>query len=249
MPGTSAAVYMLEPGVFIEDSDSSEYVAPLQTPHFIWDCSIPGRSPSSLIPAKALINHGSSLVMIDERFTNRLGLQRRPLTESLRIRMAVGDSENELKEWVKIKPYKKDMSWCLKSLRAVVAPNLCTSLLLDGPFLAANSIVLDHSVHTAIDKIAKVDILSTNITAAVPSPKTSCSPRKRALQILSKVSKARAKTLDLLEKTLSSKKDELKKDHLSTWCPNLAALVLQRIEELSIEEQLEKIDKSLQKEY
>ena len=118
----AAAVLMPDSGVYIDDSDSSEYVAPLQTPHFYWDCCPSGPNHNSSLPVRALIDHVSSLVMIDEKVVNDLRLKRRSPAQAMNVQMAVGNKGQKVSEWVKIKPQKKDFSWCSKSLKAVVVP-------------------------------------------------------------------------------------------------------------------------------
>ena len=144
----------------------------------------PNADSKSLTPAQALIGHGSSLVMIDNQFIKRLNLKCRPLKETPCVHIAIGEAESELKEWVKVKPCKKDISWCSKPLEAAIVPQLCTPLLLGSPFLAANSMVLDHASRTANDKVSNVEILSICPLEPAPLQKRS-SPKERALRILS----------------------------------------------------------------
>lgn len=54
-----------------------ECVAPLQTSHLRWNCLIDGPVVSSPITVNALIDHGSSLVLIGEDLITQLGLCRR----------------------------------------------------------------------------------------------------------------------------------------------------------------------------
>ncbi|KAG2071223.1 hypothetical protein BDR04DRAFT_1117831 [Suillus decipiens] len=53
---------------------SKEHVAPLQMSHLCWDCLLDGPAVTSPIIVSALIDHGSSLVLIGESLVKQLGL-------------------------------------------------------------------------------------------------------------------------------------------------------------------------------
>lgn len=63
--------------VYSDDSDS--YVAPFSSPQIHWACLLDGPASFSSLSVDALIDNGSSLVLIDERTVAELGLRRRPL--------------------------------------------------------------------------------------------------------------------------------------------------------------------------
>jgi hypothetical protein len=52
-------------------------------------------------------------------------------------------------------------------VHALIAPSLCSKILLGLPWLAHNKIVIDHSLHTAIDKSCDFDILNKSTTPHV----------------------------------------------------------------------------------
>jgi hypothetical protein len=56
-------------------------------------------------------------------------------------------------------------------LCAIVAPSLCVPVILGGPFLAHNNIVIDHTVRTAIDKLSGFDLLNPKLLPPAPRPK------------------------------------------------------------------------------
>ena len=140
------------------------------------------------------------------------------------------------------------MSRCSKTLNAVVVPQLCTSLLRGGSILSANSIVLDHSTRTAIDKTSKIDIFVKPPSKIKSTLTTPFRPKERALQVISATAKARTETLRELVDGLAGERKLLNERHVSTWQPDLVALVHNKIE-LSMEAQLEQLDKSLRNEY
>jgi hypothetical protein len=65
------------------------------------------------------------------------------------VEMAMPGKEKKivvkLFEWVKLKLYDPSGAWTSKTLRAVIAPSLCANVILGGPFLAHNNIMIDHN--------------------------------------------------------------------------------------------------------
>ncbi|KAG2364666.1 hypothetical protein BDR07DRAFT_1482290 [Suillus spraguei] len=72
-----------------DGTDSEECVAPLKTPHLRWDCLIDSPAVSSPICVSALIDHGSSLVLIDELLSKQLGLKFHELPKPISITLAL----------------------------------------------------------------------------------------------------------------------------------------------------------------
>lgn len=72
----TVAVVMLVSALGNGTDSDNECVAPLQTSHLRWNCLIDGPTVSSPIPVNALIDHGSSLVLIGEDLVTKLGLRR-----------------------------------------------------------------------------------------------------------------------------------------------------------------------------
>ena len=63
------------------------------------------------------------------------------------VKLAVdssGDKQVEFEEFVTLKLYSVNHSWESKTICAIVAPNLCTKLILGISFLTTHSIVIDH---------------------------------------------------------------------------------------------------------
>jgi len=77
--------------------------------------------------------------------------------------MAVGKGKKEVfsfDEWVPLTIVSSDQAWISHACRAIPAPNLCVPVLLGNPFLATNGIVIDHELHTCIDKKSGYDPLN-----------------------------------------------------------------------------------------
>ncbi|KAG2737970.1 hypothetical protein P692DRAFT_20760211, partial [Suillus brevipes Sb2] len=151
------------------DTDE-ECVAPLQTPHLRWDCQVDGPAVSSPLNVSALIDHGSSLVLIDEALVSKLGLRRRLLPKPVPVTLALSQDEQSflLSHFVKLSCTSLDGQYTSRTVRAVIAPNLCTPLLLGGPFLEHNRIVIDHELRSCIVKDLNYDLLHP--PTALPSP-------------------------------------------------------------------------------
>jgi len=131
------------------DGSDSEYVAPLHTSHFRWDCYIgsPGTSSDELV--NALIDNGSHAVLIRPEEADRLGLVRHklPVPEEVELAMVAGSKRTfTFVDYVKLAIVSSDQSWSSCVCRAIVAPGLCVPLLLGGPFLSFNKLVMDHEL-------------------------------------------------------------------------------------------------------
>jgi len=56
-------------------------------------------------------------------------------------------------------------------MRAIIAPNLVSPVILGLPFLSHNSIVVDHATRTAIDKLQNFDLMNPTIRPPPTPPK------------------------------------------------------------------------------
>ncbi|KAG1804740.1 uncharacterized protein HD556DRAFT_1226393, partial [Suillus plorans] len=150
--GESTVAVVMPSAALGNGSDSGEEcVAPLQTSHLRWTCLVDGPAVSSPLSVSALIDHGSSLVLIGEDLVSQLGLRRRKLGKPISISLAVTKNKEclLLSHYVKLACTSPDQMYTSRTVRAIIAPNLCTPLLLGGPFLAHNRIVIDHELLSA----------------------------------------------------------------------------------------------------
>jgi len=84
-----------------------------------------------------------------------LGLPIRRLREPLTVTLALNNDPDELTElwdYVSLSLSSLNNAWSSKPVRALIAPGLCSNILLGLPFLVHNKIVIDHDSRTAIDK-------------------------------------------------------------------------------------------------
>jgi hypothetical protein len=88
--GSNTIAVVMPSTVLGNGTDSGEEcVAPLQTPHLRWDCLVDGPGVSSPLKVSALIDHGSSLVLIGEELADKLGLRRCQLAKPLPLSLAL----------------------------------------------------------------------------------------------------------------------------------------------------------------
>jgi Reverse transcriptase (RNA-dependent DNA polymerase) len=131
-------------GVLGIGQEDSEYVlSPFHGPLLEWPAVI-NRCGTSHIPVNTLINNGSYIVLIDEALATQLSLPCFPFQQTETARLAMGNGEVLLKDWVKLSLSSVDLSWDSCILRAIVAPSLAYPVLLGTPFLSCNKILIDH---------------------------------------------------------------------------------------------------------
>jgi len=156
-------------------------------PIFFLDCAVGSSTTSSVISIWALIDHGSDAVLIEPSLADRLGLKRQKLPIPKHIKMVVGTGKrNEsfmFDEWVPLSIVSSDQSWTSRTCRAILAPNLCVPVLLGGPFLASNHLVIDHESRTCIDKKSGYDLFNPPVIQYITvKPPLTFGPELKNLQ-------------------------------------------------------------------
>jgi hypothetical protein len=221
--------------------------APFRVPHLFWKCSVSGPSGSFPLTFDALIDHGSHTVLIREELVNTLGLRRRllPVPEDVELAMQTSKKKVVVKltEYVKLQLYDPNCWWSSKTVRAIIAPGLCSPVILGLPFLSHNRIVVDHHARTAIDKTTGFDILNP---APPPPPPT---PKKKLKQFFTELQEDR-KLLVAELKMVCAERLRDQRRHFETVKPvNIAGAVRERIECLAAEVKLQALGEGLMKEY
>jgi Reverse transcriptase (RNA-dependent DNA polymerase)/Aspartyl protease len=149
-------------------------MSPFHVPHLYWRCLTSGRDHEFPISFEALIDHGSSSVLIRDSFVNDLGLKRRRLSIPFSAELAMENNgqkvEVHFSEYVKLQLHDPSSLWSSKSVRAIIAPSLCAPMILGLPFLSHNNIVVDASARSAINKNSGFDLLNP-VSHKVPVPK------------------------------------------------------------------------------
>ena len=71
--------------------------------------------------------------------------------------------------WVKLKLYDPSSWWTVRTVYAIVAPGLCSPVILGIPFLLYNQIVIDHESWTIVDKEYGFNLLHP-VAPTIPAP-------------------------------------------------------------------------------
>jgi len=118
------------------------------------------------LEVEALIDNGSSLVLIDEHLVSFLGLRVHELPQPIPIGMALSSSERTILScYINLSVFSIDSHFQSRSIRAVIAPNLVKSLLLGYPFLAHNNILIDHALCSCVVKDSNYDLFHPPVPA------------------------------------------------------------------------------------
>jgi hypothetical protein len=133
----------------LADAGDDGDIAPLHGRHFTWPCRV--ECPKGTVDplCNSLIDPGSHLVLINAEFANVIAARCHKLCVPEVIDLALlkdkepNQPKIELHEWIKLKVYDPSGFWSTKTVRAVIARNLCCPIILGLPFLSHNSIIID----------------------------------------------------------------------------------------------------------
>lgn len=142
-------------------------ITPLSVPHFYWPCLIDGPNLASSLPVEALIDNGSHLVLIDAALVKKLGLRLYTLPKPLDVSVAMSPKECDvfsLSQYVRLSCLSLDSEFHSHSVCTIVTPCLCMPLLLGGPFLSINHIVIDHELRMCTNKDSGYDLFEPFIS-------------------------------------------------------------------------------------
>jgi hypothetical protein len=216
-------------------------------PHLFWRCSVSGAAESFPLTFNALIDDSSHTVLIREELVNTLSLRRRllPKPENVELVMQAGKEKVvvELTEYVKLQLYDPNCWWISKTICAIIAPGLCSPVILGLLFLSHNCIVIDHHAQTAIDKTTGFDILNP------VAPPPLAPPKKKLKQVFAEVQENR-KLLIAELKMVRAERLCTQRQHFETVKPiDVVAAVRERIEGLAATVKLQALGDKLMKEY
>lgn len=199
LPSSAFQPFVL--GIDSDTSASTEDVSPLSVPHLIWKAQI-WNSEDVQIPYDCLLDDGAHLVLIRPETVTDLGLSIRRLNEPVSVSLALNSDPESVKEfhdYVFLSLSSLNNAWSSKPVRALIAPGLCSNILLGLPFLVHNKIVIDHESRTAIDKSCGFDLLHENTTCRTALPlHNKDSPIQKRLKILKHKKKTYYANLKLL---------------------------------------------------
>jgi len=201
------------------DSEDDMCVASFETAHLIWPCLLTGPSSTSFERFDALIDHRSHLVLIDESVVTKLGLRKHKLHAKIEANSAFisnsSSSPFSFSEYVLLSPSSINHDWTSRTIRAIIAPGLAVPLLLRGPFLSHNCLVIDHDSRTCIVKNSEYDLLNPPIYK--PKMKTPIATRHELKRL-------RKDVICELKSVLQNRHDDNEKETTSESCNVIALL-------------------------
>ena len=134
--------------------------APLTVDHLMWDANVFGRNE---FPTKinCLLDNSAHLVLIRPETITDLALPICKLNTPISITLALEGKKtiSVFHDYVHLQLASGNNEWTSKTVCALIAPGLCSNILLGLPFLVRNNIVIDHAACTAVDKISGFNLL------------------------------------------------------------------------------------------
>ncbi|KAF5340539.1 hypothetical protein D9758_015829 [Tetrapyrgos nigripes] len=166
--------------------------APLRLPHLNLHAALEGPATTSPLLVSLLLDSGSHIVLIRDDLVVSLGLRRFRLPRPELIGIATTDSSSPsrtiaLHEFVKLRITDHSNTWTSHTVQAIVAPSLCSPMILGLPFLSHNNLSINCADRTCVDSSTGIDILDAKASAArVLSSKTppdNRSPKQKHIDI------------------------------------------------------------------
>jgi hypothetical protein len=236
--------------------DSNDLVSnnvPFVLPHLLWHCAVDSLDPTHLarIHTLALFDHGSPAVLINASLVAKLHLKKRPLPEPFPVSTAFFEStlnapcpkdEICLTEWVKLKLHDRNNLYSTRTIRALVTPSLCQPIILGLPFMHHNDITVNVRNGSAVDNYALFDLLHPT-PRPVPVPKL-----KLKEDIAINVENCRH-LMDELHTVCARIKPLVDARCEKVSGVNLVAAVRERVEQLSAQEKLAKLNNEVKETY
>jgi hypothetical protein len=220
--------------------------APLHVSHLYWRCLTSGNTNEFPVIFEALIDHGSSAVLISEDFARQLGLRRKQLREPYIAELAMDNDgqKNEFRfsEYVKLQLHDPSSLWSSKAVRAIVAPGLCSPMILGLPFLSHNNIVVDASARTVIDKKCNFDLLHPKVP-----PKKAV--KKKLKEFFKELQQDRKLVVAELKMVCHDRWQHTRDKFEKVKPVDPVAAIRQRIEILAAQKELEKLGLKMKSEF
>jgi len=125
----------------------------------------------------------------------------------------------------------------------MVAPSLCSPIILELLFLSHNKIVIDHKAHTVIAKDSEFDLLNPKVPNAPPPPKKKLKEFFHDLQVDRKLMLAKLRMV-------CTECPCQWKNHLEKFKPvDKVAAIRRHIETLNLQDQLDHLGKAVKDKY
>ncbi|KAF8231905.1 hypothetical protein L208DRAFT_1274899, partial [Tricholoma matsutake] len=152
---------------YVDANEVKEYMTlPFALPqHLCWTCCIDALATCAATPVNALIDHGSSPVLIFSELADILCLTARPLFKLLSVSGAFTKKNDArtpliLTHYCRLSIMSQDSLWHSHVLNAIICPGLHTDLIHGLDFLMKNKIVVDAELRTVIAKEPGYDLLN-----------------------------------------------------------------------------------------
>ena len=240
---------------WVDANEAEEYVtSPFDLPaHLIWTCCLDTPATCAPTPVNALIDHGSSPVLISRDLAEILCLTPRPLFKPLSVSGAFAKKRKspealELTHYCKISIQSPDALWHSRTIDAIICPELYTDLILGLDFLSKNKIVVDADLRTAIAKESGYDLLNppdpeTKKKQVVKSP---AEKRKIEARLIKDGQQQTRKLRTLVHMELRALFDENEErfnlEAFTTGPPNVIAAIKVQLKQLAGLATLQKLD-------
>ncbi|KAF9264278.1 hypothetical protein L218DRAFT_998640, partial [Marasmius fiardii PR-910] len=145
-------------------------LVPLSVPPLYWHCKVLNKSTSAPVSHKitAMIDSGSSVVLIRDSVVNTCGLRTLPLQEPIALDNAFSNNSPSssppppllLDRCVELRLEDRSGFWTSKSVFAIVSPSLVSDVILGMPFITTNHLLLDPDGPSVIVKGSGFDLLN-----------------------------------------------------------------------------------------
>ena len=182
VPAAAAAIipstlnnHIIASGGLTPDTDeSASDVSPSAFPHIVWHAAAFGQRefPDTV---ECLLDTGANLILIRPETAADLGLTPQRLRHPIPISTALDDPRSPpsvfLDHYVTLSLSSQNLRWTFRTFRAIIAPNLCSPIILGLPFFVRNEILLDPSLNTAIHKQTGFDLLNEDTLPLPPPPR------------------------------------------------------------------------------
>ena len=143
------------------NSDVSIPTCPISVPHLVWKANVIGNDDFPL-PVDCLLDSGAHLVLIRPEVVADLRLPVKKLRNPVSVSLALNgvNTTTSVDNCVTLSISMVNNAWTSRTVTAIIAPGLCTNILLGLPFHMHNKIIIDHEKHTVIHRPLGFNILN-----------------------------------------------------------------------------------------
>ncbi|KAJ3925466.1 MAG: hypothetical protein NXY57DRAFT_907040, partial [Lentinula lateritia] len=176
-------------------TDSEEEVsAPFRVPHLRWKCHVSGPKAQLPVIVNSLIDNGAHLALIHPDLADRLGYPRLRLLQPEKVSAAFQNGGGvstvpALTEYINLKVSSTDGIFLSRSVPFIIAPGLCTQLLIGLPWLSHNNIVIDYSSRSCVHKSSGYNLLSPTPLIRPKFPPCSVTPTPTESDIIASITR------------------------------------------------------------